>query len=153
MLLIVNLSLAVQTNHGLKLESKAADKSVRPARLCAVLAQEAFAIFLVTERFCSSRASDGESARAVTAGQAGGEIGATEVFVQEASVEAIAGADCIDCRDIQRRAGEALRASLSQCSLCAQFCDHQRNHFRQPLDGGFHVTGSHDPGGLARVGK
>src|SRR6266481_1791991 len=95
-----------------------------PHTLRAVLAQEALAIFLVAERFCSSRASDRESACTVAAGQAGCQIGASKILVQETGVETIAGADRVDCRDFQRWAGEPLRASLRQCSLRAKFCDH-----------------------------
>ena len=71
-------------------------RSVRPTR-----AQEAFAIILVAEGFGASWPRHGKSTGTVAAGQAGWEFRASEIFVQKPGVEAVAGADCIDCGDIQ----------------------------------------------------
>src|ERR1700682_2388369 len=76
-----------------------ADRSVRPA--WSVAPQKALAIILVAKRFSSSWPRHGKRTRAVAARQAGREIGTQEIFVQETGVEAVPGADCIDCRDVQ----------------------------------------------------
>src|SRR5689334_2696199 len=98
-----------------KSKSKVADRSVRPSR--GVFREEAVTILPVAEGFGTSGPGDGERAGAVAAGQAGGEVRSSQIFVQEAGVEAVPGADGVHGGDFQGGANEAFRASLGQRPL------------------------------------
>src|SRR4029079_2752671 len=110
-------------------------------------------IFLIAEGFGASRPGHGESAGAVAAGQARRQICTAKIFVQKAGIEAVAGADRVNCRYIQCRAGEALFSALRQRALMTEFYHYQGDHFSQLLDGLFRIVGPGDSRRLARIGQ
>src|ERR1700730_8742327 len=93
-----------------------------------VLPQKSFPVCAVAERLCSSRPSDGKSAGEVAMGETAREIGGSHILVQKTGVEAVAGANRVDCGDVQCRSSESLRSALSQCSLGTKFNGHDRDH-------------------------
>ena len=118
-----------------------------------VLLQEALAINLVAERFRSSRPSHGERARTVATGQAGWEIRALQILVQEPGVEAVPRADRIDRRYSQCGTDETFFSPLRQRAFVTEFHNDQGNHPGELLNGKFRIVGPRDPRGFARVGE
>ena len=84
-------------------------------------------MFGVAEGFGAAGARRGERAGEVAAGEAGWQVCAADVLMKESGVEAVAGADGIDCIHFLRGADEALASSLRQGSLAAELYDKQRH--------------------------
>ena len=104
--------------------------------------EEALAMRGVAEGFRAAGTRCRESAGEVTASQARWQVGSMDVFVQEAGVEAVAGADGVNCRYFLCRTVEALASFLREGSFLAELY-HDKWHERgQFLDRGFQIFSS-----------
>ncbi len=73
--------------------------------------------------------------------------------MQEAGVEAVAGAHGVHGDDFLRGTGEALGAPLSPSSFAAELYYDQRHQLGKLVDGGFQIVGARRFAGLALVGQ
>src|ERR1041385_669828 len=97
----------------------------------ASLLEKLLPIGSVAESFGAPGTGSRKRSCCISAGQAGWQVGATHILMQESRVEAVARTYRIDGINSLRRAGETLVAALRECSLFAKLHHHQRNHCRK----------------------